>query len=86
MSLYSFESASGTETIGEIGVSLGASDEGKGTLKGTAVNGSIVDRNSEIQNEDIVKCDSRITISNLNQWRKNLTKSEMRSARWKRVQ
>jgi hypothetical protein len=44
MSLYSFESASGAETIGEIGVRVGASEKAKGASEGSLVNHLIRDR------------------------------------------
>jgi hypothetical protein len=57
MILYSFESASGGETILEIGVRVRASEKAKGASKGFTVNQSIVDRPSEteIETEDIIR-------------------------------
>jgi hypothetical protein len=53
--LYSFESPSGVETIGEIGVSVGGSHKAKGASEGLAVHQSIIDRPSETEKEDILK-------------------------------
>jgi hypothetical protein len=49
MSLNSFESTSGVETIGEIGVRAGASGKAKGASEGFIVNHLITDRRSETQ-------------------------------------
>jgi hypothetical protein len=50
-----FESASGVETIFEIGVRLGASEKAKGMSEAFAVNQSSVDRRSERETEDIMR-------------------------------
>jgi hypothetical protein len=50
-----FESASGVETIFEIGVRVGASGKAKGASEGFAVNQSIVDRRAEREAEDIMR-------------------------------
>jgi hypothetical protein len=49
------ESASGVETISEIGMRVGASEKAKGTSEGFAVNQSIIDRRSERETEDIMR-------------------------------
>jgi hypothetical protein len=54
-SLYSFESASGAETIYEIGVSVGVSEKAKEASGGFVVKGSITDRRPETQKEDIMR-------------------------------
>jgi hypothetical protein len=46
------ESASGVETISEIGVMVGVSEKAKGASEGFAVNGSIADCSSEIAKEE----------------------------------
>jgi hypothetical protein len=51
MSLHSFESASGAETIFEIGVRVGASEKAKNELEGFSVNQFIVDGRSERERE-----------------------------------
>jgi hypothetical protein len=56
-SLYSFESPSGAETIGEIGVIVGASQNAKSASEAFAVKQSIVDRHSETETEDILRWD-----------------------------
>jgi hypothetical protein len=53
--LHSFESASGVETILEIGVRVRASGKAKGTSEGFVVNQSIIDRPSETEKEDIIR-------------------------------
>jgi hypothetical protein len=55
MSLYSFESASGVETIHKIGPRVGASEKAKGASEGFEAEGSIADRRSETQTEDIIR-------------------------------
>jgi hypothetical protein len=55
-SSYSFESASGAETIGEIGVRVGASEKANGASEGFIVNHSIADQCSET--EDIMRGES----------------------------
>jgi hypothetical protein len=54
-SLYSFESVSGAETICEIGVSVGASENAKEASEGFVVKGSITDRRPETEKEDIMR-------------------------------
>jgi hypothetical protein len=55
MSLFSFESASGVETIFEIGVRVGGSGKAKGASEAFVVNQSIVYRASERETEDILR-------------------------------
>jgi hypothetical protein len=55
MRLYSFESASGVETIFEIGVRVGTSGKAKGASEGFVVNQSIVDTRLETETEDIMR-------------------------------
>jgi hypothetical protein len=55
MSLHSFKSASGAETIFEIGVRAGASEKAKGASEGFVMKGSIADRRSETEKEDIMR-------------------------------
>jgi hypothetical protein len=45
----------GVETIGEIGVRVGASGKAKGTSEGFGVNESIADRPPETETEDIMR-------------------------------
>jgi hypothetical protein len=57
-SLYSFESASGVETIFETGVRVGASEKAKRASEELSVIGSIVDCSSEGSKEDIMRWES----------------------------
>jgi hypothetical protein len=50
-----FESPSGVETSGDIGVRVEASGKAKGASEGLLVNKSIVDRASETETEDIMR-------------------------------
>jgi hypothetical protein len=54
-SLYSFESASGAETIGRIEVTVGASQKVKSASEGFEVGSSVTDQPSETQREDIMR-------------------------------
>jgi hypothetical protein len=60
-SSYSFELASGAETIGGMGVRVEASEKAEGTSEGFAVNQSIIDRHSktetETETEDMMRWD-----------------------------
>jgi hypothetical protein len=54
-SLYSFELPAGAETIGEIGVMVGASEKVKSASEALIVNQSIIDRRSETEPEDFLR-------------------------------
>jgi hypothetical protein len=60
MNLYSFESPSGAETIGEIDVRVEASRKAKGASEAFDVNQSIVDRATETETEDIMRWEGGI--------------------------
>jgi hypothetical protein len=63
--LYSFESASEAETIGEIGVNVGASEKAKAASEGFVIKGPIADRGSETETEDITREESQIDQFNM---------------------